>query len=94
MFPILIIRLWQIARDQKSTKCVVVWYIILGFAGMAGYFIKPQLLIVVIAVSLFEIMSVFTKSQDGQSLISHRALSVYHEAVFPEVLASSTDRCW
>lgn len=92
MFPILIIRLWQIARDQKSTKRVVVWYMILGFAGMAGYFIKPQLLIVVIAVSLFEVMSVFTKSQDGQRNISikwYKIISIIIGLVIMTVVKNS-----
>ena len=53
--PILIIRLYQLSMDSEKRVAKTLWSIALGFVSVAGYFIKPQILIAFIAVVLTEI---------------------------------------
>lgn len=61
LFPVLIIRLYQLSLNSEKQVVKALWSIILGLVSLAGYFIKPHILIAFIAVILAEIFSLFGK---------------------------------
>ncbi len=61
LFPVLIIRLYQLSLKSEKNAAKALWSIILGFVSLAGFFIKPQILIAFIAVILAEVFCLFGK---------------------------------
>ena len=55
MFPVLIIRLYQLAKGTDSKLKEVVWWNLLGLTSVVGFLVKPQTFIAFIAVVLIEI---------------------------------------
>ena len=62
LFPIIIIRIYQLVMHSENKMVRTIWSIILGFVSIAGSLIKPQILIAFIAVVLTEICCLFGKA--------------------------------
>lgn len=61
LFPVLIIRLYQLSLKSEKIVAKILWSIILGFVSLTGFFIKPHILIAFIAVIFAEIFCLLGK---------------------------------
>ena len=61
LFPVLIIRIYQLENNSNHQRNKTVWGIILGIVSCMAYYIKPQILIVCIAIALTEACAVLNK---------------------------------
>lgn len=56
VFPLLIIRIYQLVRGKEKMVSRILLWILMGFIAMIGYLIKPQTAIAFIAVVIVEII--------------------------------------
>ena len=59
LFPIAILRLWQLANANESVIKKGLLYASIGILSFLGYHIKPQIIIVVIAIIIFQLIKLF-----------------------------------
>jgi hypothetical protein len=59
IFPLVTIRCYQMAGKTAKPWAKIIWWALLGLSAFAGYRIKPQTVIMLIAVVLVELCSLF-----------------------------------
>jgi hypothetical protein len=59
IFPLVTFRCYQMGARTKKPWAKILWWAVLGLAAFAGYRIKPQTVIALIAVVLVELCSLF-----------------------------------
>lgn len=59
LFPIAILRLWQLANRNKSVIKKGALYACIGILSFLGYHIKPQIIIVLIAIVILQLIKLF-----------------------------------
>lgn len=61
VFPVLLIRLYQLSMKFDKRWFKNICFLLLGFIAILAYHIKPQTIIVLIAITLIELVSLFKK---------------------------------
>ena len=62
LFPVGIIRLYQIQKNDLSNLKRIIIQMLIGFVSILGYHIKPQIFILFIAIVLFEFCAIFNNN--------------------------------
>ena len=68
VFPLLIIRLYQISMKSQKPYIVLLLRVLLGIVSMASFYIKPQLFISFIAVIIIDIAGLFKREPSVQNV--------------------------
>lgn len=61
IFPVLLIRIYQLLLEKESKSVKIIWSFMLGLIAITAYHIKPQTVIPLIAIALIELISAFDK---------------------------------
>lgn len=96
VFPVLILRLYQIASRQKNRIVGVLDWGLIGVTAIIGYCIKPQIIISLIAVTIMELLNVIGSEyiKRGARLVARilactagilLALVIYHNCIIPSL---------
>ena len=67
IFPVLILWMYHSSKTERNRYRKMILDILTGAVSMAGFYIKPQVLIVFLAIILTELSSLFTKQKRESS---------------------------
>ena len=74
IFPLLIIRIWQISKKCQRQIVKLLLRVLLGILSMTSFYIKPQLFIAFIAVIIIDLVGLLKKETPVQSISLQREI--------------------